>query len=55
MCDRNCEHCDLELDLSEVDETQSIGIEQLLSDSNDTISLIPEDNDRLQRRKDTTD
>lgn len=50
FCDRNCKSCNLELDLNEVDESDSIGIEKLLSDSYDTISLIPEDNSRIQRR-----
>ena len=53
MCDRNCDKCDLELNLSkEVDESEAIGIEKLLSDSCDTISLIPENNERIQRRED---
>jgi lysine 2,3-aminomutase len=51
MCDRDCEHCNLELNLiNDVDETDAIGIEKLLADSNDTISLIPEDNERILRR-----
>ncbi len=50
MCDRNCDDCNLDLKLKEVDESQAIGIEKLLSDKSDTISLIPEDNERLQRR-----
>jgi lysine 2,3-aminomutase len=50
MCDRNCDECNLELDIDEADETRAIGIEKLLSDSYDTISLIPEDNARIQRR-----
>lgn len=50
MCDRDCGNCDLDLNLSEIDESESIGIEKLLSDSCDTISLVPEDNERLQRR-----
>ncbi|MFO7869101.1 MAG: lysine 2,3-aminomutase [Bacteroidales bacterium] len=53
MCDRNCANCDLELDLREADESDSIGIEKLLSDSYDNISLIPENNERLQRRNDS--
>ena len=52
MCNRDCEKCDLELNLNEVDESEAIGIEKLLSDSNRTISLIPEDNERIQRRDD---
>lgn len=49
LCDRDCKNCDLDLNLTEADETEAIGIEKLLSDSS-TISLIPEDNERLQRR-----
>ena len=52
MCNRDCDNCNLELNLNEADEAQAIGIEKLLSDSSDTISLIPEDNERLQRRDD---
>ncbi len=51
MCDRNCEDCNLDLNLKEVDETEAIGIEKLLSDSDDAISLIPEDNERMTRRE----
>lgn len=52
MCDRDCKNCNLDLNLKEIDETEAIGIEKLLSDSCDTISLIPENNERLQRRDD---
>ena len=52
MCDRDCDNCDMDLNLNEIDESAAIGIEKLLSDSCDTISLIPEDNERLQRRDD---
>jgi lysine 2,3-aminomutase len=50
FCDRDCEECNLELNLNEVDEAEAVGIEKLLSDTCDTISLIPENNERLQRR-----
>lgn len=52
MCDRDCDNCNLELNLKETDEREAIGIEKLLSDSCDTISLIPEHNERIQRRDD---
>jgi lysine 2,3-aminomutase len=52
FCDRDCENCNLELNLHGIDESEAIGIEKLLSDSCDTISLIPENNERLQRRND---
>ncbi|MDD4757227.1 MAG: lysine 2,3-aminomutase, partial [Prolixibacteraceae bacterium] len=51
-CDRDCDHCNLDLNIREADEMEAIGIEKLLSNDNDTISLIPEDNERLQRRYD---
>ncbi len=50
LCNGDCESCALELNLNEVDETEAIGIEKLLSNTNDTIALIPEDNERIQRR-----
>lgn len=50
MCDRDCDNCNLDLNLKEIDESEAIGIEKLLSDSDNTISLIPEDNERLLRR-----
>lgn len=51
FCDRDCKNCQLELNIQGSDEIQSIGIEKLLSDSNDSISLIPEDNERHNRRE----
>lgn len=51
-CDLNCDECDLEMNLCEVDEIKSIGIEKLLSEHDKTISLTPEDNKRLKRRED---
>jgi lysine 2,3-aminomutase len=52
FCDRNCETCKLQLKLegSEGEEHQSIGIEKLLADHDETISLIPENNERFARR-----
>jgi lysine 2,3-aminomutase len=51
MCDRDCEACRLELNVNEADETAAIGIEKLLADADDTISLYPENNERMQRRE----
>lgn len=51
MCDRDCEKCDLDLELSEGDESEAIGIEKLLQQEGDTISLVPENNERIQRRE----
>lgn len=50
-CDRDCDNCTLELNLTEVDESKAIGIERLLDDSNDSISLVPENNERYLRRE----
>lgn len=49
-CDRNCANCNLELNIKEGQEMNVIGIEKLLSDEDATISLIPSDNPRMQRR-----
>lgn len=51
FCDRNCEECNRELQLGDADESASLGIEKLLSDIDDTISLIPEDNLRYKKRE----
>lgn len=49
-CDKDCETCDLQFDLGERKETKAVGISRLLSDYNDDISLIPENNQRIKRR-----
>lgn len=54
-CDRNCNECDLQLPLSDGEEHEVVGISKLLSDHDETISLIPEDNERHQRRDETED
>jgi lysine 2,3-aminomutase len=51
-CDRNCKSCNLDLDIKEGIEDNAIGIEKLLSDYDDAISLVPLDNERIQRRED---
>lgn len=50
FCDRNCDKCDLELALNDADERRSVGIERLLADYDDAISLVPADNSRHGRR-----
>jgi lysine 2,3-aminomutase len=52
FCDRDCKNCNLELNLEFKDEYKSVGIEKLLSDSDDTISLVPDNNERHNRRDD---
>lgn len=52
FCDRKCNDCRLQLKLEGAEEYQAIGIERLLSDFDDTISLTPADNRRMERRSD---
>lgn len=52
FCDRDCESCDLYIDLEEGDEYSALGIAELLSASDESISLIPENTERYQRRGD---
>lgn len=55
FCDRDCENCKLQLNLLGADEYKSVGIEKLLSYYDKTISLIPQDNERYDRRESETD
>jgi lysine 2,3-aminomutase len=50
FCDRNCADCTLQLKLDQADETVTIGIARLLSDSDESITLVPKDLDRFERR-----
>lgn len=50
FCDRNCDSCDLHLELCDADERKSLGVEKLLADNEATISLVPRGNERHQRR-----
>jgi len=52
FCDRKCSECHLQLKLKAADEYEPTGIVKLLSDHDETISLTPEDNDRMGRRGD---
>jgi lysine 2,3-aminomutase len=51
FCNRNCKDCHLQLKLERADETKAIGIERLLSDWDETNSLIPENSPRMERRE----
>jgi lysine 2,3-aminomutase len=51
FCKRNCDKCDLHLSLEDADERKSVGIEKLLADYDETISLVPANNSRYERRK----
>ncbi len=51
FCDRKCDDCVLPLKTDEAEESKAIGISQLLSDYDNTISLVPQDNERISRRE----
>jgi len=55
FCDRNCADCSLQLKLDGAEEYEAEGIAMLLSDEDDTISLIPASNPRVGRRNDSGD
>jgi len=50
FCDRKCDDCRLHLKLEEAQEYRATGIEKLLSDWDKTISLTPENTNRMKRR-----
>lgn len=50
FCDRKCSECDLQLYLEGAAEYRATGIEKLLADHDQTISLTPAKNDRMERR-----
>ena len=49
-CDRKCEDCHLQLKIEGATEYKGIGIAKLLADHDDTTSLVPEGNARMERR-----
>lgn len=51
FCDRNCDECNLQLPLEDAAEYRAVGIEKLLADYDNTIAIVPENNDRTERRK----
>jgi lysine 2,3-aminomutase len=46
FCDLNCEDCNLQLNLESCSEVKSVGIAKLLSDYEESITLVPEDIER---------
>lgn len=50
VCDRDCEACNLQLDLADAQESELIGVEMLLADDDESISLVPQGNERYNRR-----
>lgn len=50
ICDLDCDKCDLLLNLDESEETKSIGVAKLLSDTEESITLTPKNLDRMNKR-----
>ncbi len=50
FCDRNCDACNLQLNLDEASEYKATGISQILSYEDESVSLIPRENERYERR-----
>ena len=55
FCDRHCDTCSLQLNLDQADEYKAVGIERLLSDDDDLITLVPQENERFDRRNNGDD
>ncbi|WMJ79324.1 lysine 2,3-aminomutase [Clostridium sp. MB40-C1] len=51
LCNLDCNACNLTLNLDEAEEIKAIGIEKLLCDYDKAISFVPNNNERLERRK----
>ncbi|CAK8720803.1 lysine 2,3-aminomutase [Candidatus Electrothrix aarhusensis] len=51
FCDRKCDKCDLQLSLDEAAEYRAVGIKKLLADYDDAVSLVPADNERMEKRE----
>lgn len=49
-CNMNCSDCELSLKMESQEEFGPVGIKKLLDDSNETISLIPNDMERMENR-----
>ncbi len=54
LCDEKCDTCKLELKTDRADESKVVGVAKLLADYDDATTLIPEDNERMERRPDET-
>ena len=50
FCDRNCEECNLQLNLEGANEFKAVGIAKLLADFEKRIALTPKDTERIKRR-----
>jgi lysine 2,3-aminomutase len=51
FCDRKCDKCDLQLSLDEATEYRAVGIKKLLADYDAAVSLVPADNERMEKRE----
>ncbi len=49
-CDGKCENCTLQLKFDDAHEYNAVGIHKLLAGWDETYSLTPEDNERMERR-----
>ncbi len=49
-CDMDCANCSLTLAMEAPEEVDAVGIKKLLDDSNDSISIIPKDMERMESR-----
>lgn len=52
VCDLECDQCDLDLNLEESEEAKSVGIASLLSDTDESITITPNDLERMKRNTD---
>jgi len=50
FCSGNCQACNLKLKLEDAEEYNTVGIAKLLDEHDPSISLIPKDNPRMERR-----
>ncbi|MBN1449264.1 MAG: lysine 2,3-aminomutase [Bacteroidetes bacterium] len=51
FCNRDCERCELRLNVDSAEDVyRSVGIAELLSNQDDIISLVPDSNERIGRR-----
>lgn len=51
-CDLDCKKCNLYLKMEAPDEVAPIGIKKLFCNVDETISLVPAENERMERRQD---
>lgn len=51
FCDRKCDECKLQLNLEGAHEDKAVGIRKLIDDHDTTISLTPQNTERIKRRK----